>query len=207
MKLQKITWILLAIAVLLGGGLVIYELKRNPQQEEITKKEQKRLFSFQANDIQGISVEKSGQVLKFYRGSDAQQTWKMEQPESSEPVEASEAALSFFVNLLIDSQSDRAFTTEVSQLKEYGLEQGFTVITIQLKNGKTHRLLLGNPDFKGDFLYSLVDPTQPPSSPLTISLVPRSFQDLINRDVNEWKKTDNNPTPIPESPKPLTKPE
>jgi len=207
MKLQKITWILLAIAVLLGGGLAIYELRQNPQQQEITKKEQKRLFSFQANDIQGISVEKSGQVLKFYRGSDAQQTWKMEQPESSEPVEASEAALSFFVNLLIDSQSDRAFTSEVSQLKEYGLEQGFTVITIQLKNGKTHRLLLGNPDFKGDFLYSLVDPAQLPSSPLTISLVPRSFQDLINREVNEWKKADNNPTPIPESPKPLTKPE
>ncbi len=207
MKLQKITWVLLAIAVLLGGGLAIYELRQNPQQEEITKKEQKRLFSFQSSDIQGISVEKSGQILKFYRGSDAQQTWKMEQPESSEPVEASEAALSFFVNLLIDSQSDRAFTTEVSQLKEYGLEQGFTVITIQLKNGKTHRLLLGNPDFKGDFLYSLVDPAQPPSSPLTISLVPRSFQDLINRDVNEWKKADNNPTPIPESPKPLTKPE
>ena len=198
MKLQKITWILLAIAVLLGGGLAIYELRQNPQQEEITKKEQKRLFSFQANDIQGISVEKSGQVLKFYRGSDAQQTWKMEQPESGEPVEASEAALSFFVNLLIDSQSDRAFITEVSQLKEYGLEQGFAVITIQLKNGKSHRLLLGNPDFKGDFLYSLVDPAQPPSSAVTISLVSRSFQDLINRDVNEWKKVDNSPKPIPE---------
>lgn len=203
MKLQKITWILLAIAVLLGGGLAIYELRKNPQQEEITKKEQKRLFSFQANDIQGISVEKSGQILKFYRGSDAQQTWKMEQPESSEPVEASEAALSFLVNLLIDSQSDRAFTTEASQLKEYGLEQGFTVITIQLKNGKSHRLLLGNPDFKGDFLYSLVDPDQPPSSAVKITLVSRSFQDLINRDVNEWKKADNNPTPVPESPKPV----
>ncbi|MEB3121081.1 MAG: hypothetical protein VKL41_07640 [Snowella sp.] len=198
MKLQKITWILLAIAVLLGGGLAIYELRQNPQQEAINKKEQKRLFSFAANDIQGISVEKSGQILKFYRGSDAQQTWKMEQPESSEPVEASEAALSFFVNLLIDSQSDRAFTTEAGQLKEYGLEQGFAVITIQLKNGKTHRLLLGNPDFKGDFLYSLVDPAQPPSSTLTITLVSRSFQDLINRDVNEWKKADNNPKPIPE---------
>ena len=207
MKLQKTTWILLAIAVLLGGGLAIYELRQNPQQEEITKKEQKRLFSFQANDIQGISVEKSGQILKFYRGSDAQQTWKMEQPESGEPVEASEAALSFFVNLLIDSQSDRAFTTKVSQLKEYGLEQGFAVITIQLKNGKSHRLLLGNPDFKGDFLYSLVDPAQPPSSTLTITLVSRSFQDLINREVDEWKKVDNNPKPIPESPKPLTKPE
>ena len=198
MKLQKITWILLAIAVLLGGGLAIYELRQNPKQEAINKKEQKRLFSFAANDIQGISVEKSGQILKFYRGSDAQQTWKMEQPESSEPVEASEAALSFFVNLLIDSQSDRAFTTEAGQLKEYGLEQGFAVITIQLKNGKTHRLLLGNPDFKGDFLYSLVDPAQPPSSAVTITLVSRSFQDLINRDVNEWKKADNNPKPIPE---------
>jgi hypothetical protein len=198
MKLQKITWILLAIAVLLGGGLAIYELRQNPQQEAINKKEQKRLFSFAANDIQGISVEKLGQILKFYRGSDAQQTWKMEQPESSEPVEASEAALSFLVNLLIDSQSDRAFTTEAGQLKEYGLEQGFAVITIQLKNGKTHRLLLGNPDFKGDFLYSLVDPAQPPSSTLTITLVSRSFQDLINRDVNEWKKADNNPKPIPE---------
>ncbi|MFM7439017.1 MAG: hypothetical protein ACKO2V_10500, partial [Snowella sp.] len=60
------------------------------------------------------------------------------------------------------------------------------------------RLLLGNPDFKGDFLYSLVDPAQPPSSTLTITLVSRSFQDLINRDVNEWKKADNNPKPIPE---------
>ena len=95
MKLQKITWILLAIAVLLGAGLAIYELRQNPQQEEITKKEQKRLFSFQANDIQGISVEKSGQILKFYRGSDAQQTWKIEQPESSEPVEASEGSIFF----------------------------------------------------------------------------------------------------------------
>ena len=198
MKLQKITWILLAIAVVLGGGLGIYEVKQNSQPQEVNQKAQKRLFSFQSDDIQSINIEKSDQILKFYRGSDAKQTWKMEQPETPEAVIASEPALSFLVNLVIDSQSDRAFPAEAGQLKEYGLEEPLATFTIQLKNGKTHLLLLGNPDFKGDFLYALVDPTQPLSSPLTITLVTRSFQDLINRDINEWKKADNNPKPIPE---------
>jgi hypothetical protein len=36
-----------------------------------------------------------------------------------------------------------------------------------------------------------------------ITLVSRSFQDLINREVDEWKKADNNPKAIPESPKPI----
>lgn len=189
MKLQKMTWILLVIAVLFGGGLAICEMRKNPQQEEINQKEQKRLFTFQKNDIQSIKIEKSNQVLKFYRGSDAQQTWKIDQ---SEPVEASDSALSFLVNLFIDSQSDRAFKTESNRLKEYGLEPAFANLTVQLKNGKTHQLFLGNPDFKGDFLYALVDPQTPLTSPITITLVSRTFQDLINRDINEWKKADNN---------------
>lgn len=189
MKLPKLTWILLAIAVILGGGLAIYESQRNPQQAEAAKSNQKRLFTFKAEDIQAITIDNSGKILKFYRGSDVKQAWKMEQPE---PVEANDSAISFLINLLIDSQSDRAFLAPSEQLQEYGLSPVKQSIIVQLKNGKTHRLFLGNPDFKGDFLYTLIDPEKPLPTQVSIALVSRTFQDLITRDSKEWKKVDNN---------------
>ncbi len=202
MKLQKLTWILLAIAVILGGGLAVYESQRNPQQAEAAKSEQKRLFTFKADDIQSITIDNSGKILKFYRGSDAKQSWKMEQPDL---VEANDSAISFLINLLIDSQSDRAFKASSEQLKEYGLSPATKTIVVQLKNGKTHQLMLGNPDFKGDYLYTLIDPDKPLPSDVTIALVSRTFQDLINRNSNEWKKVDNKPqapTVIPNASEP-----
>lgn len=199
MKLQKLTWILLAIAVILGGGLAIYESQRNPQQAEAAKSEQKRLFTFQAEDIQAITINNSGKILKFYRGSDGKQSWKMEEPNL---VEANDSAISFLINLLIDSQSDRAFTRPADQLTEYGLSPAKQSIIVQLKNGKTHQLWFGNPDFKGDYLYSLIDPDKPLPAEIKIALVSRTFQDLISRDSTEWQKVDSsspNPAVIPQN--------
>ncbi|MEB3309363.1 MAG: DUF4340 domain-containing protein [Snowella sp.] len=203
MKLQKVTWILLAIAIMLGGGLAVYESQRNPQQTEAAKFQQKRLFSFKADDIQSLTIDNAGQILKFYRGSDTKQTWKLDQPD---PVEANDSAISFLINLLMDSQSDRAFSAPSEQLAEYGLSPAQKSIVVQLKNGKTHQLIFGNPDFKGDFLYTLINPDKPLPSEVSIALVSRTFQELINRDPNEWKKADNDPKVAPPSPEPSVQP-
>jgi hypothetical protein len=121
----------------------------------------------------------------------------MDQPT---PVEVSEPAVSFLSNLLVDSQSDRDFTTDAKKLQEYGLVQPQGKLIIQLKNGKTHYLLLGNADFKGDSLYAIVDPPDPPTAQVKIRLVSRTFQDLIQRSPQDWRKVDSSPpSPAPHS--------
>ena len=194
-KLPKTTLILGGMAILLAGGVTFQEMQRNAAPPPIATTT--KHFDFTPDAIQAIAIEHKGQILKLYRGSEAKPTWKMDQPT---PVEVSEPAVSFLSNLLVDSQSDRDFTTDAKKLQEYGLVQPQGKLIIQLKNGKTHYLLLGNADFKGDSLYAIVDPPDPPTAQVKIRLVSRTFQDLIQRSPQDWRKVDSSqPRTSPQS--------
>jgi hemin uptake protein HemP len=194
-KLPKTTLILGGMAILLAGGVTFQEMQRNATPPPIATTT--KHFAFTPDTIQAIAIDHKGQILKLYRGSEAKPIWKMDQPT---PVEVSEPAVSFLSNLLVDSQSDRDFTTDAKKLQEYGLVQPQGKLIIQLKNGKTHYLLLGNADFKGDSLYAIVDPPDPPTAQVKIRLVSRTFQDLIQRSPQDWRKVDSSqPSPAPQS--------
>jgi hypothetical protein len=190
MKLKKSTLILLTIAILFAGGIYIYEFFGKSHQEQI-ESEQKQLFSFSADAIKGLTIDSKGQSLQFARTEDTNNPWRMQKPEL---LTASDAAVSFLVNLLVEAKRDRSIKVPVTELKEYGLASPMATITIKLKDEKSHQLILGNPNLEDSYLYAQIDP-QTAQQEVEIILVPKEFQYAVERDLNEWKQTE-----IPASP-------
>ena len=194
MKLQRTTWILVALALVLGGGVYFYEIQVKPKQEAIQAK-QKQIFDFEAKEIKRLTIEKEEQVLEFERTDDENNPWQMKQPED---VSASDASVSFLLDLLVEGKSDRSFTILRNQSKEYGFEQPLATVKVQLENQENHELILGKTDFNDQFLYAQADPPSETEQELEIMLVPKNFQYAVEREFEEWKQTEEDSEPTSE---------
>ena len=197
MKLQRTTWILVALALVLGGVVYFYEIQVKPKQEAIQAK-QKQIFDFEEKEIKRLTIEKEEQVLEFERTDDENNPWQMKQPED---VSASDASVSFLLDLLVEGKSDRSFTIPPNQSKEYGFEQPLATVKVQLENQETHELILGKTDFNEQFLYAQADPPSETEQELEIMLVPKNFQYAVEREFEEWKQTEEDSEPISEQEK------
>lgn len=190
MKLQKTTWILAIIALLLGSFVYFYEIQGKPKQEEI-QANQKQIFDFQKEDIKELTIENNTEKLKFERTGNENKIWQMKQPED---VPASDAAVSFLLELLVEGKSDRTFTIPINQIKDYGLDKPLATVKVQLNNKTEHTIILGKPDFEDKFIYAQVDPPNQSKEELAIILVPKDFQYAVERELEEWKQPIETPS-------------
>ena len=199
MKLQRSTWILLISALLLGGGVYFYEKQVAPQKE-IVKTTKKPIFSFKEDRIQSLTLYSKKnrlQVVKLERVTGGTTQWKMKYPQD---VPASDAAVSFLLNLLVEGKSDRTINNvSAEQLKEYGLDEPEAKVKIELKNKQVHRIILGKLDFNRSFLYAQVDPYIQNNQKSEVLLVPVDFEYAVNRPLAEWQpsKPEQPETPSP----------
>lgn len=191
MVLKRLTWVLCGVALLLGLGIVTWEMANPPQKEETVKLPSKaHHFEFSADAVQSVIITQGNQTVKLYRSASQKdgKTWQMDDPD---PVAVSGPGVDFLLSIVLGSQNDRDFEVAAEELKDYGLDPALTELTIQLVNGKTHRLKLGNADFNGDALYALIDPIENSDIPIEtrkISLVPRSLEDLARRSPEDWRQ-------------------
>ncbi|MFM7440408.1 MAG: DUF4340 domain-containing protein, partial [Snowella sp.] len=114
---------------------------------------------------------------------DPQRVWQMKQPKDTP---ANDAVVSFLINLLVYESSDRTLTIPRQQHQYYGLDNPSARIIIKLKNQQSHQLILGNPDFKDEFIYAQIDPL-PQGKEIKISLVSQDFLNTVERKLEEWK--------------------
>lgn len=187
MKFKKSTWILVSIALLMGGFVYFYETYSKPQQEAIQAKKQ-QIFDFQEEDIQALTIKKGKETLQFERINNANSSWRMKQPEDTL---ANDATVSFLISLLVEGKSDRNFTVSSNQVKDYSFDQPFATINIQLKNQSSHQLILGKSDFQDQSIYAQIDPPSQLPKEITVYLVDKSFQYALERDIAEWKQPTN----------------
>lgn len=193
MALKRLTWVLWGVALVLGLGVVTWEMASPPKSEETVNLTAKaRHFDFSADAVQSVTIIRPNQTVKLYRsaGEEDGKTWQMDDPD---PVPVSGPGVDFLLSVLLGSQNDRDFEIPARELKDYGLDPAPAELTIQLVNGKTHRLKLGDADFKGDSLYALIDPVENseiPAETLKISLVPRSLAELARRSPEDWLQAD-----------------
>ena len=189
LKINRLTWGLLGIALLMAGTVAVWELRQTTNPENTAEvMPDLRQFQFTPDTVQAITIRQGGQYLKLYRGSGENPTWKMDWPQ---PVDVSIPAVDFLLNALVSSQNDRDFDISTEKLAEYGLTEPAAIMIIQLVTGKTHELILGNADFKGDSLYALIDPTDPATETSRIHLVPRSLLELARRSPQDWQQADD----------------
>ncbi|MFP4101528.1 DUF4340 domain-containing protein [Coleofasciculus sp.] len=186
MKLQKTTWMLLIVALFLGGFVYFYEIVGTPQREA-AKEAEKQLFSFEEDEIQQVNIYIGEDSLKFERVSEPEPGWQMTEPKD---VPASDPSVAFLLNLLVEGKSDRIIpNVSPETLNEYGLDQPQAMVTVRLKNDETHEILLGKPDFNNSFLYAQIDPFSDKSQQSNVFLVPMDFEYAVNRPLSEWEQT------------------
>lgn len=187
MKLQRSTLILLLLALGLGGFVYFYEIQGATQRQEAKAKEQ-QIFSFEEEQVQSFTVKTKEQTLEFERGDKSgKPSWQIKAPSETP---ASDASVSYLMNLLVKGKSDRTIQVPAAQLQEYGLSQPQATIEVKLKNQKTHQLILGKPDFNGNFLYAQANPPAKPAGNVDVLLVSKDFENAVNRPLSEWKSED-----------------
>ncbi|MBO3457878.1 DUF4340 domain-containing protein [Aetokthonos hydrillicola Thurmond2011] len=181
MKLQRTTLILILLALGLGGFVYFYEIKGATQREEIKEKKQ-QIFSFGTADLQSLIIKTQNLSINLERQNNK---WMLQSPEV---MPANDAVVSYLTNLLVKGKSERTLLIPANQLGEFGLDQPQATIDVKLKNQKTHKLILGKPDFNQHFLYAMVDPIAKPSGSTNVLLVSKDFENAVRRDLSEWKE-------------------
>ena len=200
MKLKRTTLILLLLALGLGGFVYFYEVQGAHQRQEAEAQEQK-IFSFTADQIRSLTVKTKQRTLLLERQDKSSQSrWLMQAPIQTP---ASNPAISYLTDLLVQGKSERTLQVPASQLQEYGLAQPQATIEVGLRDQKTHRLILGKPDFNKSFLYAQVDPPAQASGDVNVLLVSTEFNNAVNRPFSDWKSQDadkgNSRKPLPKS--------
>ncbi|WP_333294811.1 DUF4340 domain-containing protein [Microcoleus sp. CZ3-B4] len=205
MKLQKNTFVLIAVALSMIGFVSVYEMQVSPKQEE-AKENKHKIFNFKSDRIQFFTVKTPERILTFervYATKGGKSSWEMKLPVQGQ---ASEASVDFLLDRLATGKSDRTINTTAAKLPEYGLDKPQATVTVKLDNQETHRLVLGKTDFSGRFLYALANPGEAPpqnsAENLPVLLVPFDFKNAVNRPLSEWKKAEapkpeKSPTPSP----------
>ena len=202
MKLQKSTLILVFLALILGGFVYFYEIKGKENREEL-QSQQKQIFDFSEADIQKLTIDTPKQILEFERTEDDNQPWQMKQPED---VLASDASVSFLLNLLVKEKSERTFSIDSKESQEYGFDSPLATVNVQLENQETHQVILGKPDFEDKFIYAQVDPSQSTEQEIEIILVSKNFQYAVERELEEWKQPLKNSEPAEAEQTPSSEP-
>jgi hypothetical protein len=204
MKLQRTTLFLLCTAIALGGVVYFAETQEAKQREEakITKLP---IFGFKEDQVQALTIYQDEDTLEFERATGKDTGWRLKTPKD---VPASNAAVAFLLNLLVEGKSDRSFAIKPKQFPDYGLDKPLAVISIKLKNQQSHMLILGKPDFNRSSLYAQVDPSVNSPLPWKVFLVPIDFEYAVNRPLSEWqsKSESDIPKPSPTSASPTASP-
>lgn len=195
MKLQRTTLILLLLALGLGGFVYFYEIQGASQRQQAEAKGQ-QIFSFEERQIQSLIVSTKGQRLEFERQDKyGKPTWLIKSPNQAP---ASNALVSYLMDLLVKGKSSRTIQVPADRLAQYGLDQPQATVEVKLNNQKNHQLLLGKPDFNRSFLYAQADPPTKPAGSVNVLLVSTDFENAVNRSLSEWKNPDKISQPKPE---------
>ncbi len=171
MKLKRSTQVLLLLAVIFGGGVLLYEGAIAPELERQRQQEQ-RAFKFEVEAIRQMTLRREDYTLELTRLEEPLQIpsedetsftttdWQaviFEEAEAeAQEYPANDAYVSFLLMVLENARSDRPIVTSEANLAEYGLETPRARLRIELDNGESQELWVGDRDFTGSFVYGLI---------------------------------------------------
>jgi hypothetical protein len=148
--MKKSTLILFLLAVILGGLVYYYEFK-HPSKPAETEDDSKALYTFDANDITRIEIQRGSDTMVFERKDGG---WVITQPLQTG---ADSMLLDGLASSISSARSTRSLVANPSEMAAYGLEKPPVQVRFQLKNGQKHEIRLGAADFSGGNVYAQTD--------------------------------------------------
>lgn len=187
MKLKRGTVMLVGVALLLGAGVLMGELRQSRLPDSPAQEGQGPIFRFAEADVATVTVVRNDETLVFE--GDGEGNWQMTAPENHV---AESGAVAFLLSRLITDSPLQRVTMAADQLADFGLDQPQGQVTVVLQDGTEHVLILGGPDFSGNANYAILDPADgwPPDNPTgdyAVLVVTRDVANGINRPLEEWK--------------------
>ncbi len=194
MKLKRSTVMLVGVAFLLGAGVLIAESQRSQSPTSTADTTSTApIFTFEEADVATLTVDRGNETLVFEQGDDA--TWQMTAPDQA-PAEP--GAIAFLLSRLNTDSPLQTVTMGADQATDFGFNAPLGVVTVTLKDGTKHELILGGPDFSGSANYAVVDPEPwPPAgeTEYSVFVVTRDVANGMKRPLAEWKMPVATPAP------------
>ncbi|MBE9138151.1 hypothetical protein IQ254_13310 [Nodosilinea sp. LEGE 07088] len=185
MKFQRSTIILVGVAFLLGAGVLIAESQRPQSTESDTQSESSEpILTFEETAVVTVAIDRGDETLIFEQDDDG--NWQMTEPEAAV---AEPGAIAFLLSRLNTDSPLQTVTMTADQATDFGFNAPVGIVTITLKDGTEHELILGGPDFSGGNNYAVIDPDPwPPAEgqDYSVLVVTRDVANGINRPLEEW---------------------
>ncbi len=182
--IRKSTLLVLLAAIVLGAAVYFFDWRRSQKESEKPPVDaEKPAYAIQPQDISSLSIKHPGNsaepVLRFEKRNG---NWQITQPLETQ---AEQSSLEGIVDSLSSARIAQNEPGTPDRLKVFGLDPPAVLIGFQLQNGAKHTLALGNKDFTGISVYSIVDASK------DVALLPesllvstsKSLQDLRDKNV------------------------
>lgn len=192
MKFNPTTIFLVIFALGLTVFVFLREIKDqgfNITPRVQNQNEGKKIFAFDTNDIKNITIQVNDNKIGFEKIKKNNPSWQMTQPEK---IIASDAAMSFLINLFNQAENKVEIPSTKEKRQEFGLDISQHQIWLTLNNGEEYHIILGKSNFDNTQIYAEVIFPKSVTSQQNIFLVSKSFQYAIERDFEEWKAPNDN---------------
>jgi len=176
--IKKSTLIVLLCAIVLGGAVYYFQWragKKTPAFDDASKP----AFTMQADDVTSITVSHPGKTdqpsirLDYRNGQ-----WTIMQPLDTG---ADQSAARGIADGLVSARISQTEPGSPDRLKAYGLDPARVELQFQLKNGSQHTVLMGDKDFTGSDVYSVIDGGK------SVSLIPLSLETSADKSVDDLR--------------------
>ena len=162
--IKKPTLLVLLCALILGGAVYYFEFRSGSGAKPVIETT-KPAFSVQPADIASFTIThpaQSGDTPVRFEKRDG--IWQIVQPIQTE---ADQPTADGIIDAITSAQIAQTEPGTPDRRKAYGLDPAQISLEFQLKNGSKHTLLVGNTNFTGDSVYTVVDGGQ------TVSVLPQ----------------------------------
>jgi Domain of unknown function (DUF4340) len=176
--IKKPTLIVLVCAILLGGGVYYFQW-HSSKHPTSTEDKSKPAFAIEANNITSIDIlhpGKTDQPPIELRNQDGK--WAITQPLQTG---AEQSAVSGITDGLASARISKTEPGTPDRLKAYGLDSPHVELDFQLKSGVRHKVLMGDKDFTGSYVYGLIDGAK------EVSLLPLSLYDSTDKQADQFR--------------------